>query len=84
MKNIPNFVVNLSKINKNNICNEYNKVKNKFFCDCNINTCYCFNNGKNSIYNNNYVDNLIQNKYKKLTKNQSNKNYEYLMNQWLF
>lgn len=84
MRNIQKIVVNLSKSSNNNICNEYNKVKKKFFCDCNITSCYCFNNGTNSMFNKNYVDNLFLNKYKKLTKTQSNKNYEYLMNQWLF
>lgn len=43
----------------------------KFFCNCDINSCYCFNFEKINFQKN-----------KKITKNQSNKNYNYLLEQW--
>lgn len=52
-----------------------NKIKNlKYYCNCNYDICYCnellkYNNNRN---------------YKKITKNQSNKNFNYLLNQWKF
>ena len=65
--------------------NILDKKKKKFFCDCDINSCYCVSYGMNYNKNtNNEFDNIILKKEfpKKITKNQSKKNYNYLFNQW--
>jgi|UniRef100_A0A6C0JRJ6 hypothetical protein len=77
-RNFNYIVLNLSKFDKTK------NLKKKFFCDCNVYPCYCLSNGKfeNKSYND-FTEYLVQNN-KKITKNQSKKNYEYLINQWLF
>jgi len=81
--------IQLNNINIDNLYkNILNNKKNKNLCDCDINSCYCISYGINYNLNknNNYdSDNIIlEKKYpKKITKNQSNKNYNYLFNQWV-
>lgn len=83
--------IQLNNINIDNLYkNILNNKKNKNLCDCDINSCYCISYGINYNLNKNNnsdsdSDNIIlEKKYpKKITKNQSNKNYNYLFNQWV-
>ena len=48
-------------------------IKNlKYFCDCNNDICFC----------NEFLKYKEKNDIKKITKNKSNINYDYLYNQW--
>jgi len=66
--------------------------KKKFFCDCDYYSCHCITYGthcnldKKSIneFAKQILDNGFHNKYKKITKNKSNQNYNYLLEQWTY
>ena len=58
-----------------------NEKFHKFFCNCDINSCYCLNFQKINFEKINFEKINFQ-KNKKITKNQSNKNYNYLLGQW--
>ncbi len=56
-----------------------NEKFHKFFCNCDINSCYCLNFQKINFEK---FEKINFQKNKKITKNQSNKNYNYLLGQW--
>ena len=83
-KVLKNSTIYISKLSNNMFLNNNKKNNTKFFCDCNYTSCYCFNNKLYNKQNKHYEDILSHLIKKKITKNTSNNNYKYMLDQWTF